>query len=104
MDLAITPDGTRIVYLANVDGRQLVVRDVNELETTPLAGLGGNPRGVFVSPDGNWVGYFSNGLQKVSILGGPPVIICELPGGGPRGASWGVDDTIVFATRSPSGL
>ena len=62
-------------------------------------------RGAFVSPDGNWVGYFeANVMQRVSILGGPPVTICELPGGGSRGASWGDDDTIVFATSAPSGL
>ena len=104
VDVAITPDGTRIVYPAFVDGRQLVVRDLDELEATPLGGLGTGPRGVFISPDGNWVGYFADGLQKVSILGGPPVTICEPSGGPPRGASWGDDDTIVFATAAPSGL
>ena len=62
-------------------------------------------RGVFVSPDGNWVGYFAGSvLQKVSILGGPPVTICERPDGVSRGAIWGVDDTIVFATGASSGL
>ena len=104
VDVAITPDGTRIVYVALVDGRQLVVRALDEIEATPLGGLGDNPRGVFISPDGNWVGYFEDGLQKVSILGGPPVFISENPGGGPRGASWGDDDSIVFATAGPSGL
>ena len=104
VDVAITPDGERIVYAALVDGRQLVVRALDELEATPLGGLGDTPRGVFVSPDGNWVGYFAESLRKVSILGGPPVTICESPGGAPRGASWGDDDTIVFATNGPSGL
>ena len=103
VDVAITPDGARIVYPALVDGRQLVVRALDELEATPLGGLGNNPRGVFISPDGNWVGYFADGLKKVSILGGPPVTICEPPGA-PRGASWGDDGTIVFATTAPSGL
>ena len=103
VDVAITPDGTRIVYVALVDGRQLVVRALDEIEATPLGGLGDNPRGVFISPDGNWVGYFADGLQKVSILGGPPVTICDVSGA-PRGASWGDDDTIVFATSGPGGL
>ena len=32
-------------------------------------------------------------------------MVCELPqGGASRGASWGPDDTIVFATSGPSGL
>ena len=104
VDVAITPDGARIVYPALVDGRQLVVRGLDELEATPLGGLGNNPRGVFISPEGNWVGYFADGLKKVSILGGPPVTICEPPAGAPRGASWGDDDTIVFATTGSSGL
>jgi len=104
VDVAITPDGTRIVYPALMDERQLVVRALDELEATPLGGLGEMPRGVFISPDGNWVGYFADGLKKVSILGGPPVTISERPAGAPRGASWGDDDTIVFATTGPRGL
>ena len=83
VDLAITPDGTRIVYAAILDGqRQLVVRAMDQLEATPLAGLGNLPRGPFISPDGNWVGYFdqASALRKVSIFGGPPVTLCDLPG------------------------
>jgi serine/threonine-protein kinase len=36
-------------------------------------------------------------LKKVSIAGGPAVSLCKMRGL-PRGASWGDDDTIVFAT------
>ena len=101
VDVAITPDGARIVYPVNLNGqRQLVVRAMDQFEATPLGGLGNAARGPFISPDGNWVGYFDgvSALQKVSILGGPPVTICEMPGAGPRGGSWGPDDTIIFAT------
>ena len=101
-DLAVAPDGTRVVYFTS---GQLVVRDLDRLETTPLDGIGNSPRAPFVSPDGNWVGYVAAGvLQKVSVLGGPPVTITKLPEGGLRGASWGDDDTLVFATSAPSGL
>ena len=80
VDLAITPDGTRFAYTVTSEGqRHLVVRALDELEATPLVGLGTVGRGPFISPDGNWVGYFLAGLQRVSILGGPPVTICELP-------------------------
>jgi len=54
-DVAITPDGTRIVYFASADLRKLLVRDLEELEAM-LLGLGDDSGGVFVSPDGNWVG------------------------------------------------
>ena len=105
--MAITPDGTRIVYAVNLNGqRQLVVRAMDQLEPTQLPGFGDAPQAPFISPDGNWVGYFDGStLRKVSILGGPPVTICELPGGPPGGASWGADDTIIFATAAfTSGL
>ena len=108
VDVAITADGTRIVYPTMVDGRQLVVRALDELEATRLGGIGRTPREPFFSPDGNWIGYFTGGiLKKVSVLGGPPVTVCELPAGqgtGPRGASWGLEDSIVFATAGPTGL
>ena len=43
-------------------------------------------------------------LQRVSVEGGPTSTICDIPGG-LRGASWGADGTIVFATQNTaSGL
>ena len=68
------------------------------MDPTTLTELG-DPRNPFISPDGNWVGFFDGprALQRVSIRGGPPVPISEMDGPG-RGASWGADDTIIFAT------
>ena len=99
-DVAISPDGTHVVYVGTRDGQsQLYVRALDQLEATALTGLGSQPRHPFLSPDGNWVGFFGGGrpLQRVSIRGGPPVPIAEVDGT-PRGASWGADDTIVYAT------
>ncbi len=47
-DVAITPDGSRVVYRGN---NQLLVRALDQLEPTVLVGLGA-PHGAFVSPDG----------------------------------------------------
>jgi serine/threonine-protein kinase len=105
-DIAISPDGTQIVYRAGQGEAHLAVRTVDQLEARSLAGTTGNVRGPFMSPDGQWVGFFSNRneLQKVSITGGPPITLCRVAGGS-RGASWGPDDTIVFATSdSTTGL
>ncbi|SVA50083.1 uncharacterized protein METZ01_LOCUS102937, partial [marine metagenome] len=107
INVALTPDGTRMVYRGLFDGQShLFVRSLDEFEATPLTGLSLDPRNPFISPDGTRVGFFdgNRSLQRVSILGGPPVTITDIPGG-PRGASWGSDDTIVFATGNPeSGL
>ena len=95
-DVVISPDGRQIVYVT-VGGR-LHVRPVDQLESTRLGGVEGasNP---FFSPDGRWVGFYSSGdgtLKKISILGGPPITLCELPSQ-LRGATWDRDDTIIFA-------
>jgi Tol biopolymer transport system component len=96
-DLTITPDGSRIVYVGN-RGTQLFVRALDALE--PVAVFTGAPRGPFVSPDGQWIG-FADGtavLKKVAVTGGPAVTLAMLDGN-PRGAAWGPDDTIIFATN-----
>jgi serine/threonine-protein kinase len=98
-DVAITPDGSRVVYVGN-NGTQLFVRALDSLEPIAIA-TGRGVRGPFVSPDGQWVGFFDAELRmmKVPITGGPAIPIVErIDGAGSRGASWGPDDTIVFAT------
>ena len=104
-DVSISPDGTRLVYKGSWEGEEtLFVRAVNELEATRLSGLGSGVRGPFISPDGNWVGFFAGtGLHRVSIHGGPSVAITELSGPA-RGGTWGSDGTIIFGTGLPSGL
>ena len=108
VNMALTPDGSRVVYRGLVDGQShLFVRPLAALEATPLTGLSANPRYPFISPDGNWVGFFDGdrpALQRVSIDGGPLVAVAEIRGF-PRGASWGPDNTIIFATGArESGL
>ena len=93
-DVAITPDGSRVVYRGN---NQLLVRALNQLEPTVLSGLGA-PRGLFVSPDGQWVGFVDvSTMKKVAITGGPPVPVCTMDGAS-RGATWSEDGTVIFAT------
>ena len=109
--LAISPDGTRIVYRAISEGlHHLYVRSVDQLEGYSLFSSQGfaNPT---VSPDGAWV-IFANGAdatwKKVSILGGPPLTLFPISAP-PRGASWGPDDTIILGhvntglSRGPAG-
>ena len=94
-DIAVPPDGSRVVYRGN---NQLVVRALDQLEPTVLSGLGA-PRGAFIAPDGQWVGFFdgTTTLKKVAIRGGPAITLCGLTGTS-RGATWGDDGTVIFAT------
>jgi serine/threonine-protein kinase len=98
-DLVLTPDGTRLVYVG-ANGAALFVRTVDQLDATPLTGLNA-AFGPFVSPDGQWIGVFDGAsapsLKKIAITGGPAVTLGR-PDGPTRGASWGKNGTIIFAT------
>ena len=89
--LAISPDGTRLVYSAN---QQLYLRTMDQMEATPLRGTEGGHT-PFFSPDSEWVGFQSQAeLKKIPIGGGAPVSLCNA--NLIYGARWGADDTIVF--------
>jgi serine/threonine-protein kinase len=98
-DFAITPDGSRIVYIGN-NGTALFVRPLDAVEPTLLTK--GEIRGPFISPSGEWVGYFdrSQRVSKVALNGGAPIVLFPVTGGG-RGATWVSDDEIIFASLSP---
>jgi len=111
-DLVLSPDGTRLVYTAGAQA-QLMVRPLDQLDALPMAGIV-NARAPFVSPDGRWIGFFDqieeglatgpvrgNVLKKAPITGGPPIVLSRITGAS-RGASWGPDDSIVFATSELS--
>jgi serine/threonine-protein kinase len=97
-EVAITPDGTHIVYTRN-NQSQLVVRALDELEPKPLT-AGSNIRGLSASPDGQSVVYTDGDmLMKVALSGGAPVPITRVDAPA-RGTTWLDDDTIVFATAN----
>ena len=102
-DLAISPDGSHLVYMAGAQA-QLMARAIDRLDAQALPGII-SASAPFLSPDGRWIGFFTFGapseLKKVPIAGGSPVVLCRIKGRA-VGASWGDDDTIVFATNDPS--
>jgi eukaryotic-like serine/threonine-protein kinase len=96
----ISPDGSRIVFSAG-GGRTLFVRSLDSLATQELPGTQGG-HSPFWSPNGSYVAFFTGGkLKKTSILGGPPMALCDATG--TLGGAWNRDGVIVFAptARSP---
>jgi serine/threonine-protein kinase len=101
--IAISPDGARMVYVAN---ERLFLRSLSELEARPIAGTenimnlpsvgtfnpGSTMNPVF-SPDGGSIAYYAGGFKKIAISGGTPVSIAR--GDPPWGMSWD-EDEIVF--------
>lgn len=98
-DLAISPDGSHIVYRTSADGAaRFYTRPLDRLEGRflPEADVY-NP---FFSPDGREVGYYKfidRVLLRASVLGGPASRIADVASF-VAGACWCADDTIVFGT------
>lgn len=106
--MAISKDGSFIIYCAINDeagsqaSPQLFMRQLDKLENTPIPGTEGGIA-PFLSPDDRWIGFWKEGkIWKLPIEGGVPQDLCEAAFF--FGASWGDDDTIVFASHVNSGL
>jgi eukaryotic-like serine/threonine-protein kinase len=101
--LALSPDGQRLVFSGEEDGRpRLYLRELGALAVKPIAGTEGGSH-PFFSPDGQWVGFWAEGsLRKLPLAGGEPQVVA--PAQRLRGAAWLADDTIVFAPTATSGL
>src|ERR1043166_10218538 len=96
--IAISPDGSKLVYAANRSGiAQLVLRRLDQFEARPIAGTEGayNP---FFSSDGQSLGFFAdNKLKKISLAGGQPVVLCEARN--PLGGTWASNDAIYLGDQ-----
>jgi serine/threonine-protein kinase len=105
VNLAISPDGKRILYIGPGEGGdQLWVRERDRLDATPLAGTVGafNP---YFSPDGDRIAYSSGApaqLKVVPVIGGPPITLAQPGAATGGGGAWGPDGWIYF--DSPAGI
>ena len=93
--LALSPDGTRLVF---DDPQGLWLRSIGELDPRLLPGTEGG-RLPFWSPDGRSIGFFStNELKTVDLTGGSPQTVSSVAAG--FGGTWSEDDVIVFGQLS----
>jgi serine/threonine protein kinase/Tol biopolymer transport system component len=101
--LAISPDGSHIVFSATEDGKtQLYLRAQDSIALQPLPGTE-DATFPFWSPDSRSVAFFAGRkLKRIDIAGGPPVTLCDAPTS--RGGSWGSAGIIIFAPTFSSSL
>jgi len=102
--LAISPDGSMIVYSASGEDRkaQLYLRKLGDFESAPIAGTeaGWSP---FFSPNGESLAFVSGEgkLKKVLLRGGSPIVLADQA---VLSGAWGDDDTIYYNKTFSSGL
>jgi Tol biopolymer transport system component len=95
--LAVSPDGSRVAFNTSWG---LYIRSMDPPTDKLILLPDSDPKQPFFSPDGQWVGYWSQGenqLKKIPINGGTPITLAKTAN--PSLPSWGVDGTIVYAPR-----
>ena len=95
--IALSPDGRRLVYAAETDeASQLYLRELHSFQTAPVAGTEGGHT-PFFSPDGNWIGFFTDdALKKVAVGGGASTVLAPAENLS-QGASWSRAGWIVYS-------
>ena len=98
MNLAVSRDGTQIVYHALVgDTYRLMHRRLDSIEATPVPGSD-LARSPFFSPDGKRVGFVAGGAIKTVVLeNGRQTTVTPFEGLG--FVTWSDDGTIAFTNR-----
>jgi eukaryotic-like serine/threonine-protein kinase len=98
-DFALSPDGSRLAFVAGTGqrfGNALWIRGLDTLDAVKLQGTE-HAAEPFWSPDGRTLGFFADGyLKTVPAIGGGIKTLCPAPA--PLGGSWGSEGRIVFAT------
>jgi Tol biopolymer transport system component len=99
MSIALSPDGTKLAFVATAAGGapQLWVRPLDSTAAQPLAGTD-DASLPFWSPDGRSLGFFAQGkLKIIEASGGAVQTLADAAT--PRGGTWGTDGTILYTPQ-----
>ncbi len=93
--LAISDDGSRIAYVAHRAGEsRIYLRAIGDAMGREIPGTERADM-PFFSPDGQWLGTYSDGaIKKIPLAGGPTVTIAKTAF---KGGTWALDNTIYFS-------
>jgi hypothetical protein len=100
--LAMSPDGTQFVYVAN---NQLYLRSMGDLSARPIPGTE-TKEGILspvFSPDGQSIAFCTAPpdvtLKRIAVSGGTAVKISKTAGANPMGINWTDGDDILFGLQ-----
>jgi serine/threonine-protein kinase len=95
--VALSPDGATLAFVSDAahDGGRIWLRRMNDGSVRALAGTEG-ARGLFWSPDGSAIGFFSAGWLRVTPI--QTAVVRKLaPASNPAGGAWTRDGHILYS-------
>jgi len=95
----LSRDGSLLAYRGGTPpSTRVYLRRLDQLEAKPISAVdSGFSYPLAFSPDGQWLLYLGAGkLKKVPVTGGASIALYDTPF--VNGASWGLDDTIIFSS------
>ncbi|MHC4067946.1 MAG: TolB family protein, partial [Planctomycetota bacterium] len=100
--VVLSPDGSQVAYVAGEGAvGQIYLRRLDAQVATPVPGAT-NAQAPFFSPDGQWLGFASDGrLRKVSLADGTAATLTDAPE--VHGADWNPDSRIVLGANANNG-
>jgi serine/threonine protein kinase len=109
-NIAISPDGRRLAFVAPASGGvagsrstpMLWVQPLDNVVAEPLPGTEGASY-PFWSPDSRFLGFFADAkLKKIDVSAGSLQVLCDARPG--YGGTWNAEGVILFAPRIGEGL
>ncbi|HEX5385129.1 MAG TPA: protein kinase [Gemmatimonadales bacterium] len=98
--LALSPDGSMLVFKADGQNARLFVKSRSALDPVPIPGTERAHMPAF-SPDGRWIAFVADGqVKKVRATGGAVVSIADSASSEPGGVAWLDDGTVIYVTRT----
>jgi serine/threonine-protein kinase len=93
---AMSPDGSRVVFVSDEGEGMLWVRRMDDVRPQPLLGTEGAGWPTF-SPDGRWIAFIrGNRLEKIRTDGGATVTLADSANNAIGGIAWLDSDSLVF--------
>jgi len=94
--MALSPDGSTLVFKDRRQNSLLWIKQRGQLDPTPIPGTERAQNPIF-SPDGEWIAFVADRrLKKVRRNGGATVTIADSVSNGFGGAAWLDDGTLVY--------
>ena len=99
---ALSPDGHALVFGAQMPGVKPTLWVRSLVTWTRARSPERREPNPFWSPDGQWIGFFADGMLKKVPAAGGAVQVIKQKANDFRGATWGARDTILLATEQGS--